>query len=122
MKAIAHTATPDVAADADAHSAEKILVHDEPGRQVAAVAAFQVRHDLLPGFRREVGRGFDGGCALFHFEAKQTLVGYDHLDVVARLFFDQRFDDGGDPAAIETAVHEARAKKFPRKLSRLFVD
>ena len=46
VQAIAHAAVPDVAADANAHSAEQLWIHDKSRGQVAAVFAFQVCHDL----------------------------------------------------------------------------
>ena len=55
MEPVADAAVPDVAADADPHSAEQFAVHDETGGEVVAVFAFQVRDDLGAGIRRELG-------------------------------------------------------------------
>src|SRR5436190_2178769 len=122
METVAHAAVPDIAAHADAHSAEQILVHDKICRQVTAVLAFQVGDDLSARIRREFGRGLDGGSPLFHFETQQAFVCFKDLDVMARLFLDQRFHQRRDPPAIELSVGKARAKEFFRKLPGLFVD
>src|SRR3954465_5837966 len=109
MEAVADTAVPNVAAHADPHSAEQLGIDEKPRRQVAAVFAFEVRDDLLASLRRKLGSGLDGGGALLHFKAKQPLVRFQNMDVVARLLFDQRFDERRNPAAIELAVDHAGA-------------
>jgi hypothetical protein len=122
MEAVAHTAVPNVAADADAHPAEQLRIDDKLGCEVAAVFAFEVGQDRRGCFGRKLGRRLDGGRPLFHFEAEQALISFEDLDVMARLLFDQRFDERRDPTAIELAVDKAPAKEFLRKLPRLLVD
>src|SRR5205085_10060669 len=46
MEAVAHAAVPDIAADANAHSAEQLGVHDKFRGQVAAIFAFEIGDDL----------------------------------------------------------------------------
>src|SRR3954464_12820952 len=116
MEAVANAAVPDIAANADPHSAEQLGIHDETRREIAAVFALQVLDDLLAGIGRELRCRFDRGRALLYFEAEQTFVGFEGRGIMARLLFDQRFEKGRHPAAIEPSVHEAAAKEFLRKL------
>ncbi len=122
MQAIAHAAVPHIAADANAHSAQQIFVHDKSGGEIAAVFAFQVREQVRLRLRRQFRRALDRGRALFQFEPEQSLVALQRLDVIARLRFNERFHKGRDPAVVELAVDKARAEQLLRKLSRLFVD
>src|SRR4051794_19218836 len=122
MEAVADAAVPDVAADADPHSAEQLGIHDKTRRQIVAVAALEVVDDLLPGIPRQLGRSFDRCRALLHFEAEQAPVGFENMNVMARLLFNQRFEERRNPAGIELAVDKACPKELLRKLSRLFVD
>src|SRR2546423_400905 len=122
MEAVADAAVPDVAADADPHSAEQFGNYDEARCQVAPVTALQIRDNLLARVRGKLGRGLDRRGAFLYFEAKQSLVGFENLDVMPRFLFDQRFGERRNPAAIELSVGKARPKEFLRKLPRLLVD
>ena len=111
MEAVAHTAVPNVAANPDAHSAQQLGVHHKTRGEVVPVFAFEVRDELPGRIGRKLGCRLDRRCALLHFEAKQTLVGFENLNVMTRFLFDQRFNKGRDPAAVELAVGKACAKE-----------
>src|SRR5436305_8171991 len=111
MEAVAHAAVPDIAADPDPHSAEQFGVHDKTRREIAAVFALQILDDLVARIGRELRCRFDRRRPLLYFEAEQTFVGFEGLEVMARLLFDQRFEKRRNPAAIEPSVDEAAAKE-----------
>ncbi len=73
LQTIAHTAVPDVAADADAHAAEKDRIDDEFRRQVRAVFLLEPVDDLGRRFRRQLRRALDRGVSLLDLETKQAL-------------------------------------------------
>src|SRR3954469_5231760 len=106
MEPVADAAVPDIAADADPHSAEELGIEDKTRGEIVPVSSLEIVDDLLAGIRRKLGRGFDRCRALLHFEAEQSLVRFEHLDIMARLLFDQRFEERRNSAAIELAVDE----------------
>jgi hypothetical protein len=122
VEAVANAAVPDIAADADPHSAEQLRIHGETRREVAAVLAFEIFDDLLLRVRRKLRRRLDGRRALLQIEGEQTLISFEDLDVMARFLFDQRFDEGRNAPALELPVHVTGAKEPLRQPSRLFVD
>ena len=88
LETVAHAAVPNIAANAKAHSAEQLRVHDKSGIEVVTVLTFQIRDDFRACLQIKLGRGLDRGATLFHFEAQQAFVGLQDAEVMAWFLFD----------------------------------
>lgn len=104
FETIFDTAVPNIAADPDTHTTEKIGVGGKLDRQLIAILAAQIAGDRLLHFRTEFGGTLDTSVMTFRLKTHKAQVDIDHTEIAARLFIDQLLDHLAHDVHVELAL------------------